>query len=753
MYTCRYKPMARDARAPPAPPVVAALLIVAALVGVEEAAARRPTAGGAGAGAKDWRHELRRRPRAEVDPATGATSFRKHFVRRDPTTHAETFLSYNTTIPSWLYVDLDEAKHAVESVCFVPSERPGRVRMVIELPRHAVQPLVRALHETTVHESAEGLLHVGRRPCHSVYPDADEDIHLHLNFSAADVSAYGRSVVVEAGEANPDKFLGKTLFTFWTNDTRIGLSDGESSRLRADVTKTDGPKVNLNLNYDPSTGRARRDMTMETPVGTFECKNCYFATNGKFGIDFETTFEGLQGLIFAYVYFDGTIRENFDFKYTAPEGTTGGVSHTSGFSILRNNDTATYFESDKVSTQAELDAYQPWDALSESRLTEGEDKLTMTLSLTESVTMQFGFYMPVFTRFNASYPGAFTVEMGGYERSDGVHAQAYKRNYGIQWDRIQEISCEHPKCAGTWTSTWKGDNKRRNFGVVNMNVTLHQCTAGQTYCLQLDPPGLTCNGEDSGCGGNLQLGDGDCDSDSECAGDLRCGNDNCAQSLGRSGNRWRDPPEWFPDTCCFSSETGPHFTDPSPFYSSSDAQAFKAAIASAASLHLTEVNVDIMSIEAIEMTAPADPADVLDAVIIVQTRIVFLDQDYSTGYAKATALAASLGSGTPTLKSKIDTALTESGRGGHRPKEVSEPVVSTKFASQYTAYDTHDSRDMVSPDGRLHCSCQDWGRSAKGWPFTNEGSLDFGEHCLYVRPALCPAQPLSNPATWASLCM
>ena len=70
MYTCRYKPMARDARAPPAPPVVAALLIVAALVGVEEAAARRPTAGGAGAGAKDWRHELRRRPRAEVDPAT-----------------------------------------------------------------------------------------------------------------------------------------------------------------------------------------------------------------------------------------------------------------------------------------------------------------------------------------------------------------------------------------------------------------------------------------------------------------------------------------------------------------------------------------------------------------------------------------------------------------------------------------------------------------------------------------------------------
>jgi hypothetical protein len=44
-----------------------------------------------------------------------------------------------------------------------------------------------------------------------------------------------------------------------------------------------------------------------------------------------------------------------------------------------------------------------------------------------------------------------------------------------------------------------------------------------------------CNGGDDGCGGNLQRGDGDCDSDSDCAGDLKCGKDNCAR---KSGGDW-----------------------------------------------------------------------------------------------------------------------------------------------------------------------------------------------------------------------
>ena len=64
-------------------------------------------------------------------------------------------------------------------------------------------------------------------------------------------------------------------------------------------------------------------------------------------------------------------------------------------------------------------------------------------------------------------------------------------------------------------------------------LALVALTSSQSYeCCSGDE---CCSGKDSGCGGgNLKIGDGDCDSDSNCAGDLRCGHDNCA----REEHRW-----------------------------------------------------------------------------------------------------------------------------------------------------------------------------------------------------------------------
>ena len=71
------------------------------------------------------------------------------------------------------------------------------------------------------------------------------------------------------------------------------------------------------------------------------------------------------------------------------------------------------------------------------------------------------------------------------------------------------------------------------------------------------PPGATCSrtpclGDNSGCNGNLCLGDGDCDADSDCAIGLLCGTDNCGafrQSTGWPSNG----PGWdLTDDCCYS---------------------------------------------------------------------------------------------------------------------------------------------------------------------------------------------------------
>jgi len=54
-----------------------------------------------------------------------------------------------------------------------------------------------------------------------------------------------------------------------------------------------------------------------------------------------------------------------------------------------------------------------------------------------------------------------------------------------------------------------------------------------------------CNGANNGCNGNLQLGDGDCDSDYDCAAKLVCGTNNCRAEFGHSGGLWQ-----YGDDCC-----------------------------------------------------------------------------------------------------------------------------------------------------------------------------------------------------------
>ena len=60
-----------------------------------------------------------------------------------------------------------------------------------------------------------------------------------------------------------------------------------------------------------------------------------------------------------------------------------------------------------------------------------------------------------------------------------------------------------------------------------------------------------CGGDSDGCGGDLLVGDGDCDGDWECAGDLRCGIDNCGEF--RSVEEWaRSSVHWdLTDDCCY----------------------------------------------------------------------------------------------------------------------------------------------------------------------------------------------------------
>ena len=83
------------------------------------------------------------------------------------------------------------------------------------------------------------------------------------------------------------------------------------------------------------------------------------------------------------------------------------------------------------------------------------------------------------------------------------------------------------------------------FLAVAFMLDAANCSCGKGYTMteasawRVYPAGgLNCNGGDGGCGGNLQLGDGDCDSDSDCAGDLRCGENNCVANWGHSSPEW-----------------------------------------------------------------------------------------------------------------------------------------------------------------------------------------------------------------------
>ena len=71
-----------------------------------------------------------------------------------------------------------------------------------------------------------------------------------------------------------------------------------------------------------------------------------------------------------------------------------------------------------------------------------------------------------------------------------------------------------------------------------------------------------CNGGNNGCGGNLGLGDGDCDNDADCAQGLVCGTDNCM--LFRTSAGWpNDGPGWdMTDDCCYFD--GGMASSPSP---------------------------------------------------------------------------------------------------------------------------------------------------------------------------------------------
>ena len=81
-----------------------------------------------------------------------------------------------------------------------------------------------------------------------------------------------------------------------------------------------------------------------------------------------------------------------------------------------------------------------------------------------------------------------------------------------------------------------------------------------------------------------------------------------------------------------------------------------------------------------------------------------------------------LGSGAA-LKLKIDDALKA--RGIAESISVSDPRISYQPAGKdyHQHYASHHSRDMISPDGRLHCKCDDWGR------YSIIVTWDMGEHC------------------------
>ena len=73
-----------------------------------------------------------------------------------------------------------------------------------------------------------------------------------------------------------------------------------------------------------------------------------------------------------------------------------------------------------------------------------------------------------------------------------------------------------------------------------------------------------CSGGNNGCGGNLCIGEGDCDRDSHCAMGLRCGSNNCnafRSAAGWPGNSggWDRT-----DDCCYDPNCGNGYCSPPP---------------------------------------------------------------------------------------------------------------------------------------------------------------------------------------------
>jgi len=85
------------------------------------------------------------------------------------------------------------------------------------------------------------------------------------------------------------------------------------------------------------------------------------------------------------------------------------------------------------------------------------------------------------------------------------------------------------------------------------------------------PETCSCCGGNGGCGGNLKLGDGDCDSDDDCEGDLRCGSNNCGDF--RSTKDWTSSSSGFDltDDCCYQPETIEAYVESQPEEESSAA--------------------------------------------------------------------------------------------------------------------------------------------------------------------------------------
>jgi len=106
----------------------------------------------------------------------------------------------------------------------------------------------------------------------------------------------------------------------------------------------------------------------------------------------------------------------------------------------------------------------------------------------------------------------------------------------------------------------------------------------ETECVTILAIGSECGGNNDGCGGNLGLGDGDCDTDNDCAGSLVCGKDNCGDFRDHAGWREDSFTSWdTTDDCCM---------DPGATRSGTWEHTANAAISGYNIEHLDDVTVD-----------------------------------------------------------------------------------------------------------------------------------------------------------------